>query len=176
MKTVRVQLVLSILALAAIYPSKAAASTPGFQGTINNYGVGMNPDDGCRVGRQCSQWFHFQFQAFPDGTVQAPFTITNDSMNGFCGRAVFVVKDHPDGKILGVFQSPRYCIAGKGADTDHHERREQVVWTFQTDPAVGQNGGDLYGYGTDYQDLGPNWDQVIPEGQVILKVAEAILQ
>jgi hypothetical protein len=95
--------------LALIVGYSAGAETPGFQGTINNYGVGMNPDPGCRDLNNgqpaCSQWFRFQFrfQAFKDGTVQAPFTITKDSLNDFCGAVVLVVKDHPNGKILGTF-------------------------------------------------------------------------
>jgi len=174
----RAQLLLACLCLSVSY--LAQAETPGFQGTINNYGVGMNPDPGCRNPSNgqpaCSQWFRFRFQAFNDGTVQAPFTITNDSLNDFCGAVVFVVKDHPNGRILGTFQSPRYCIKGKGADTNYHERRAEEVWTFKTDPAVGQQGGDLYGYPVDYEQGSINWDGLLPSGVGdAVKVAGAII-
>jgi hypothetical protein len=167
------RLALVFLTLMAVHQSKAAV--PGFQGTVNNYGVGMNPEEGCRHppnGKPaCSQWFRFKFQADNDGTAHAPFTITNDSLQGYCGAVKFVVKDRPNGVVLGTFVSPRYCIKGKGKDTDFHERRADVDWTFKTDPAVGQKGGDLYGVGVDYESTGINFDFV---GD-ILKVAEAII-
>ena len=68
---IRARLVLAALTLMAVHPSKA--QVPGFEGTVINYGVGMNPDDGCRHPSDghpaCSQWFRFKFQAFNDGTV-----------------------------------------------------------------------------------------------------------
>jgi hypothetical protein len=178
---IRAQLVFAFLAVMAEYPYPSKAQVPGFQGSVNNYGVGMNPDEGCRHppnGKPaCSQWFRFKFQAFNDGTVQAPFAITNDSLRGYCGAVTFVVRDraNPPGKILGTFKSARYCIAGKGADTNYHERRAEVQWTFQTNPAVGQLGVDLYGYAEDYKDIGVNWSQIIPAGDIITKVAEAVI-
>jgi len=156
------------------------AQVPGFQGTVNNYGVGMNPDEECRHPRNggpaCSQWFRFKFQANKDGTVQAPFAITNDSLSGYCGAVIFVVRDRadPPGKILGTFKSPRYCIKGKGADTSYHERRAKIPWSFKTDPAVGR-GADLYGYGVDYESIGINFDQLFPGAGVVFKVAEAVI-
>ncbi len=173
---IRARLVLAALTLMAVHPSKA--QVPGFEGTVNNYGVGMNPDDGCRHPSDghpaCSQWFRFKFQAFNDGTVHAPFTITNDSISGYCGAVIFTVRDraNPPGRILGVFQSPRYCIKGKGFDTNFHERRADVEWTFTTNPAVGQTGADLYGVGIDYEDRGPDGLDFIGDA---LKVAEAII-
>jgi len=56
-------------------------------------------------------------------------------------------------------------------DTNFHERRADVDWTFQTDPAVGQKGADLFAEGVDYEDKGPNLDIV---GDIV-KVAEAII-
>jgi hypothetical protein len=178
---IRPRLFFVLLTVMAGYPYLSKAQVPGFQGTVNNYGVGMNPDEGCRHpsnGRPaCSQWFRFRFQAFNDGTVQAPFTITNDSLQGYCGAVTFVVRDraNPPGRILGTFTSPRYCIKGKGADTNYHERRAEIQWSFHTDPAVGQLGADLWGYPVAYEDQGINWDQLIPYGQVVAKVAEAII-
>ncbi|SRR6266404_500542 len=108
---IRARLVLVFVTFMAGYPSKA--QVPGFQGTVNNYSVGMNPDEGCRHASNgkpaCSQWFRFKFQAFNDGTVQAPFAITHDSLNGYCAAVTFVVRDraNPPGKILGTFKSPR---------------------------------------------------------------------
>jgi hypothetical protein len=146
------------------------AQVPGFQGTVNNYDVGMNPTDDCQHPSNghpaCSQWFHFQFQAFTDGRVHAPIRITNDSLNGYCGRVRFIVKDHPGGTVLGTFVSAWYCIEGKGSDTNYHERTACAGWDFQTDPAVGERGGDLYGVGIneDYRDLGVNWKDIFPPG------------
>jgi len=156
-------------------------TTPGFQGTVNNYGVGMNPDEECRHPANghpaCSQWFRFKFQANNDGTVNAPFTITNDSMNGYCGAVTFVVRDraHPPGRILGTFTSERWCIRGKGADTGYHERRKTVSWSFRTDPIVGQRGADLYGYAVNYEGTGLNFAQVFPGEEIAVKIGEAIL-
>jgi hypothetical protein len=107
--------------------------------------------------------------------VHAPIRITNDSLNGYCGRVKFIVKDHPGGTVLGTFVSARYCIEGKGADTNFHERTAYADWDFQTDPAVGQRGGDLYGVGIndDYQEL-EFWD--FPETLgVLIKVGEAVI-
>ena len=176
---IRAGLILVIMTTTAAYESKAQV-VPGFQGTVNNYGVGMNPDEGCRHPSNgnpaCSQWFRFRFQAFNDGTVKAPFTITNDSLEGYCGAVTFVVRDraNPPGRILGTFRSPRYCFEGKGADTNYHERRADEQWSFKTDAAVGQNGADLYGYPVDYEGQGINWDQLLP-GEVVVKVAEAVI-
>jgi len=67
---------------------------------VNNYGVGMNPDEECCHPRNgmpaCSQWIRFKFQASNDGTVKAPFAITNDSLRGYCGAVIFVVRDRAD--------------------------------------------------------------------------------
>ena len=127
------------------------STIPGFQGTLNNYDVGMNPIQECQHppnGHQaCSQWFHFKFQADTNGRVHAPIRITNDTLNPYCGRVTFIVKDHPGGTVLGQFVSPRVCIDAKGADTNWHERTGYADWDFQADPAVGQRGGDLYGFG-----------------------------
>jgi hypothetical protein len=158
------------------------AQIPGFQGTINNYGVGMNPTNDCQHPSNghpaCSQWFHFTFQAFSDGRVHAPIRITNDSLNGYCGRVKFIVKDRPGGTVLGTFISGRYCIDGKGSDTGYHERTAYAEWDFQTDPAVGQRGGDLYGVGMneEYQDLGLNFGVLFPDAiNKLFETAEAIV-
>jgi hypothetical protein len=187
----RVQLLfvsLGLMALIAICPLMAQQSpgkTPGFQCTVNNYGVGMNPDEGCRHPPNgqpaCSQWIRFKFQACENGVVHAPFVITNDSLHGFCGRVVFVVKDRVNGKILGTFKSGRYCIAAKSDDTSYHERRSpEIDWTFQTDPAVGKNGHDLYGYGEEYEDTGldpiPNGvKDAVKVGEKVFEIAAPII-
>jgi hypothetical protein len=129
----------------------------------------MNPIPECQHPSNghpaCSQWFHFKFQADNDGTVHAPIRITNDSLRGYCGRVKFTVKDHPGGTVLGVFVSGRYCIDGKGGDTNYHERTVNVDWTFKANPIVGQRGGDLYGVGMneEYQDIGLNFGQIVGE-------------
>jgi hypothetical protein len=176
----RAQLVLVSLAFLASCSSKA--QVPGFQGRVNNYDVGMNPTDECQHPSNghpaCSQWFHLQFQAFNDGTVHVPIRITNDSLEGYCGRIRIIVKDRPGGNGLGTFVSAPYCIKGKGADTNYHERTAYVDWTFQTDPAVGQRGGDLGGFGIDeeYENLGPDWGTFFPpELGDLVQVGEAIV-
>jgi hypothetical protein len=136
--------------------------TSGFQNTVNNYAVGMNPENECRhpaSGKKpaCSQHFNFHFQAKTDGTINAPFEITNDSLRGFCGRVHIVVRDragNPPGAVLLDIRSGLYCIPGKGADTHYHERVQHVDWTFNASPNVGLNGHDLYMVGEDYQDHG----------------------
>lgn len=180
----RVQLILALLVvILAGYSSKA--QVPGFQGTVNNYGVGMNPEDECRhpeTGKPqaCSQWFRFRFQADNDGIVHAPFTITNDSLRGYCGRVKIVVRDRANtpGNVLLTVLSPRYCIQGKGSGTDYHERRADVDWTFKADSAVGRNGADLYMVPVEYQDIGLNWGDILPTAIDIVgaavKVAEAV--
>ena len=156
----RFALVVLGLVLAGHLAITQAETTSGFQNTVNNYNVGMNPQNECRHpsnGRPaCSQWFHFKFQANTDGTVNAPFSITNDSLNGYCGRVRIIARDraNPPGNILLNVLSPRYCIQGKGFDTDFHERVADVNWTFKTDPSVGLNGHDLYMVGEDYEDIG----------------------
>jgi len=142
--------------------SARAEVTSGFQNTVNNYAVGMNPESECRhpaPGRQpaCSQHFNFHFRANTDGTINAPFEITNDSLRGFCGRAHIVARDRagsPPGNVLLDVRSGVYCIPGKGADTGYHERVQHVDWTFNASPNVGLNGHDLYMVGEDYQDNG----------------------
>jgi len=142
--------------------SVRAEVTSGFQNTVNNYAVGMNPENECRhpaPGRQpaCSQHFNFHFQANTDGTINAPFEITNDSLRGFCGRVRIVARDragNPPGIVLLDVRSGVYCMPGKGADTSYHERVQHVDWTFNASPNVGLNGHDLYIVGEDYQDTG----------------------
>lgn len=161
----RAQSILVALALALATTGSlrthAQEVTPGFQGTVNNYPVGMNDEEECRhppTGQQpaCSQWFRFKFQAFTNGVVKAPFRVTNDSWRGYCGAVVFVARDraNPPGNVLGTFRSPTICIDGKGKDTDYLERAADVDWSFTTDPAVGTNGHDLYGYVVRYKDTG----------------------
>jgi len=142
--------------------SASAQVTSGFQNTVNNYSVGMNPENECRhpaPGTQsaCSQHFNFHFTAHTDGTITAPFEITNDSLRGFCGRVHIVVRDRPGtppGNVLLDVKSGKYCIPGKGADTDYHERVQHVDWTFKASPDVGLNGHDLYMVGEEYEDTG----------------------
>src|SRR6266403_1419276 len=134
---IRARLVLVFVTFMAGYPSKA--QVPGFQGTVNNYSVGMNPDEGCRHASNgkpaCSQWFRLKFSA--------------------------------------PLSRRANCIKGKGADTDYHERRAEIQWSFKTDPAVGQRGADLYGYAVDYEDIGINFD--FPGAGIVKKVAEAVI-
>jgi hypothetical protein len=158
------------------------AQVSGFQGTVNNYDVGMNPTGDCQHPSNehpaCSQWFHFKFQAFADGMVQAPIRITNDSLNGYCGRVKLIVKDHAGGTVLRTFISGRYYIDSKGSDTEYHERTVSMDWTFKADPAVGQRGGDLYGVGMneEYQDLGLNSPKLFPDAvNKFIQTAEAIV-
>ena len=112
----------------------------------------MNPDEGCRhpsKGRPAySQWFKLH-----------------------CRAVAFVVRDraNPPGKSLGAFTSPRYCNKGKGSDTDCHERRADVQWPFQTDPAAGQKGADLYGYPANYDGQGINVHQVFQRAGMVSK-------
>jgi hypothetical protein len=113
---------LTFIALTTTFVSKAMApaAVPGFNGTVNNYGVGMNDKPECRhppAGQQpaCSGWFRFRFQADNDGTVHAPFRISNDSINGYCGAVKFVVRDraNPPGNILGTFRRALTAQMGK---------------------------------------------------------------
>jgi hypothetical protein len=105
---IRARLVFAFLTVMAGYTCPSKAQVPGFQGTVNNYGVGMNPDQECRHPSNghpaCSQWFRFKFQAFNDGTVLAPFTITNDSMNAFVGplRSSFEIEQTLQGKYSAL--------------------------------------------------------------------------
>jgi hypothetical protein len=46
-RMIRSCLVIAFSTIMTVHQSKVQ-TTPGFQGTVNNYGVGMNPDDGCR--------------------------------------------------------------------------------------------------------------------------------
>jgi hypothetical protein len=144
-------------------PAKAEEATSGFQGTVNHYGVGMNPESECRhpaSGRMpaCSQNFHFHFQANVDhdGTIQAPFEITNDSLAGFCGRVHIVVRDRarPPGNILLEKRTNRFCIDGKGRDTGFHERVQHIDFSLPNSPTVGLRGHDLFMEAEDYVDLG----------------------
>ena len=173
---IRLRLVLVVLMVIA---AQVKAQVPGFHGTVNNYGVGMNLDDGCRHPSNgqpaCSQWARFRFQAFDDGTVNAPFTVSNDSLHGYCGVVRLVVRDraNPPGNILGTFDSPRFCIAGKDP-LNGHERRYDAGWTFKTDPTVGQNGADLYGVGIydQYEDTGidfVSWLEAIKDAGDVIK-------
>jgi len=183
----RARLVMALLAvvLAGYSATAQESTTPGFQNTVNNYGVGMNPEDKCRHppdGKPaCSQWFRFKFQAFTDGTVKAPFTITNDSANGYCGRVHIIARDraNPPGNVLLDVRSALYCIEGKGDDTNYHERREDVDWTFKTDPSVGLYGHDLYMVPEEYEDTGIDWTAVLERvpGAIgtLAKLKEAII-
>jgi hypothetical protein len=141
-------------------------TTPGFQNTPNNYGVGMNPENECRhppsyEQRKCSQHFYFRFQANTDGTVNAPFDMTNDSLEGFYGSVRIIARDraNPPGNVLLDVTSGVYCIPGKGGDTNYHERRQHVDWTFKANPSVGLNGHDLYMVPVEYRGTGLNFLQ-----------------
>ncbi len=176
---------LLLVVVLAGYSATAQERTPGFQNTVNNYSVGMNPEDECRHpsdGRpKCSQHFNFHFQANTDGTINAPFEITNDSLEGFCGRVHIIVRDraNPPGNILLDVRSGVYCIQGKGSDTGYHERVGHVDWTFKADPNVGINGHDLYMVGEEYRNLGINWGAVIGEAikiiGTVVQLKEAII-
>ncbi len=182
------RLVLALLAVASAgYAARAQGTTPGFQGTVNNYAVRMNPSDDCQkrdIG--CSQHFNFHFQANTDGTVKAPFEITNDSLNGFCGRVHIVARDragNPPGNVLLDVRSGTYCIPGKGRDTDYHERVQHIDWTFTTNPQVGINGHDLYMVVENYRDTGIDWGKlltseaprIIETVGTAIKIAAAVL-
>jgi hypothetical protein len=152
----------------------AQDKTPGFQGTVNNYAVRMNPGDDCQKRNDgCSQHFNFHFQANTDGTINAPFEITNDSLNGFCGRVRIVARDragNPPGNVLLDVRSGTYCIPGKGRDTGYHERVQHIEWSFTASPQVGINGHDLYMVVENYQDRGIDWGSVVAsEGPRIIE-------
>src|ERR1700674_571389 len=145
----RTRLVVALFAMVlAGYRATALGVTSGFQNTVNNYAVGMNPENECRHpsdGKpKCSQHFNFHFQANTDGTINAPFELTNDSARGFCGRVRIIARDraNPPGNVLLNVRSGLYCIKGKGPDTSFHERVGHVDWTFKADPQVGLNGHD----------------------------------
>jgi hypothetical protein len=133
----------------------------------------MNPSDDCQKrDRGCSQHFNFHFQANTDGTINAPFEITNDSLNGFCGRVHIVVRDragNPPGNVLLDVRSGTYCIPGKGKDTAYHERVQHIDWSFTSDPQVGINGRDLYMVVEDYEDTG------IDCGKILISEADRII-
>jgi hypothetical protein len=159
----------------------AQGTTPGFQNTVNNYYVRMNPGDDCQkrdIG--CSQHFNFHFQANTDGTINAPFEITNDSLNGFCGRVHIIVRDRPGsppGKVLLDVRSGTYCMPGKGRDTDYHERVQHIDWSFTASPQVGINGHDLYMVVENYQDRGVDWAKVLTsEADRIVKTIGTVVQ
>lgn len=80
----------------------------------------------------------------------------------------------PPGNVLLTVLSPRYCIKGKGGDTDYHERGADVDWTFKTDPSVGLHGHDLYMVPEEYEDIGLNpdiWGEIIKKGIEIVGTA-----
>jgi hypothetical protein len=174
------------MALAGYTARAEQQVTSGFQGTVNNYAVRMNPGDDCQkrnVG--CSQHFNFHFRAKTDGTVEAPFEITNDSLNGFCGRVHIVARDRagtPPGNVLLDVRSATYCMPGKGSDTSYHERVQHIDWTFTTNPEVGINGHDLYMVVEDYRDTGIDWGsllvsvgpRIIETIGTVIKIAAAI--
>jgi hypothetical protein len=162
----RLHVVLALLVTVATANTRAQGTTPGFQGTVNNYAVRMNPGDDCQkrnIG--CSQHFNFHFRVNIDGTVDAPFEITNDSLNGFCGRVHIIARDragNPPGNVLLDVRSATYCIPGKGKDTNnYHERVQHIDWTFRADPRVGIDGHDLYMVVEDYRDTGVDWARVL---------------
>jgi len=167
----------------ASYRATVQGATPGFQNTVNNYAVGMNPENDCRHpsdGKpKCSQHFNFHFQANTNGTVNAPFEITNDSLNGFCGRVHIVVRDragNPPGNVLLDVRSGTYCIPGKGSDTNYHERVQHIDWSFIADPQVGINGHDLYMVGEEYRDTGIDWFKLLTSesGRIIATIGTVI--
>ena len=162
-----------------------AQTTPGFQGTVNNYAVGMNPEAACRQPppgqrQACSQHFNFHFRANTDGTVNAPFEITNDSLDGFCGRVHIVARDragNPPGNVLLDVRSGTYCIPGKGSDTGYHERVQHIDWSFTADPQVGINGHDLYMVGEEYRDAGIDLGSILAgEAGRIVKTIGTVIQ
>jgi len=176
----RLVLVLLIVPMAGYV---AKAQVPGFHGTLNNYDVGMNDEEKCRhpqpgTQRACSQWFHVQFRAFDDGTVKAPIRVTNDSLEGYCGRIRIVVRDraNPPGKVLLDVQSPRRCIDGKSPG---HEVSGTWDWSFKTDPVVGRNGADLFMEPVEYEGKGIDFGHIISIAievvGAVAKVAEAII-
>jgi hypothetical protein len=168
----------SAMLLAVALPGDLATpeqTTPGFQNTVNNYAVGMNPEQECRhpaPGRQpaCSQHMNFHFQANTDGTISAPFEMTNDSLGGFCGRVRIVARDRatPPGNVLLDVQSGKFCINGKGGNTDYHERVGHVDWTFQASPNVGRYGHDLYIVPVEYEDTGLDWAAVVQKAIAVI--------
>jgi hypothetical protein len=185
----RTRLLVALFAVALTsYRGTAQSITSGFQSTVNHYAVGMNPDNDCRHpsdGKpKCSQHFNFHFQANTDGTINAPFELTNDSARGFCGRVHIIARDrpgNPPGRVLLDVKSGLYCIKGKGPDTGFHERVGHVDWTFQADPQVGLNGHDLYMVGEEYEDTGLDlgWLNVLAKAieviGVVAKLAPALL-
>jgi len=83
-------------------------SVPGFQGTVNNYRVGMYD----RTSGNILQWMNVALQANEGGTVTAPITMENDSMTGFTGSIRMVARDSAGNVLLSVV-SPTYSISGK---------------------------------------------------------------
>jgi hypothetical protein len=171
----RIRFVLALLGVVLGFYSVRAQAVPGFKGTVNNYDVGMNDDSGCRnaptaTQRACSQWFHVQFVAFENGIVRATIRVTNDSMQGYCGRIRIVVRDraNPPGQVLLNVQSPRLCISGKGGDTNFHERSSMFDWSFKTSAAVSQTGADLFMEPIEYQGTGLDFFSLIRDGAAIV--------
>lgn len=138
---------LIVLVVQAIGSSALAEEiTSGFQGTTNHYVVPMDASPAsCRqrnVG--CSKHMNFHFTAHRNGRVDIPFEMTNDdALHGFCASVRVIARDRasPPGNVLLDVQSGYYCIDAKAPG---NERVGHVDWSFQADPAVGNNGHDLY--------------------------------
>ena len=86
---VTVLTMMTVLATVASASAQPQQITPGFQDTVNNYTIPMDPTPAsCRprnVG--CSKHMNFHFTAHTDGTITIPFEMTNDdALHGFCAR------------------------------------------------------------------------------------------
>lgn len=150
--------------------------TPGFQNTVNNYTIPMDPTPpSCRpqnVG--CSKHMNFHFTAHTNGRIDIPFEMTNDDAgHGFCASVRIVARDraNPPGNVLLDVQSGYYCIDAKAPG---HERVGHVDWSFQDDPAVGINGHDLFMQITRY-DENFDWGKITGPLQVIAGVIKVLV-
>jgi hypothetical protein len=100
------------------------AAVPGFQGTVNHYRVGMYD----RTTGNYSQWMNVDFQAFNDGTVEAPIIIENDSLRGFCGQpfvAHLVPVKFPAAKHSAQISEPQ--IIGSGGERGRNRTFNLVI-------------------------------------------------
>jgi hypothetical protein len=149
--------------------------TPGFQNTVNNYTIPMDPTPpSCRpqnVG--CSKHMNFHFSAHTNGRIDIPFEMTNDdALHGFCASVRIIARDraNPPGNILLDVQSGYYCIDAKAPG---NERVGHVDWSFQDDPAVGIRGHDLFMQITRY-DENIDWGKITDPIRVIAGVIKVL--
>jgi hypothetical protein len=84
-----------------------------------------------------SQWFQLELHVYADGTMTIKQTLTNDTLDGWCGSYRIELHDLRDNALLFAANSAEYCIGGKSFDTRFLERRgEAGVWVLNMDPST----------------------------------------